>query len=174
MGKKSLYIYKEGGDYLLEIFNQELILRLFNIVPLSILIIYFVYIAYTDYKHRRIPDIANLGLVLSRILIIPLGYKLTSDELWGALVMFGLFFAVAYKFNMPIGGDIKAVTATSFYLGIRLSLLLNFLAVAVSVVWYLWKREEIAKKSMHIPYGAMLMIAFVVMMCFFGIFLEFN
>ena len=174
MVEKSLYIYKEGDDCLLGIFNQELVLRLFKIVPLSILIIYFVHIAYTDYHYRKIPDIANLGLVLSRFLIIPLGFKLTTDELWGALVMFGLFFAVAYKFNMPIGGDIKAVTATSFYLGIKLSLLLNFLAVAVSVVWYLWKKEDIAKKNMHIPYGAMMMVAFVVMMCFLGIFLKFS
>lgn len=158
----------------MEIFNEELILRLFHIVPLSILTIYFVYIAYTDYHHRKIPDIANICLVLSRFLIIPLGYKLTSDELWGALVMFGLFFAVAYKFNMPIGGDIKAVTATAFYLGIRLSLLLNFLAVVVSVLWYLWKKEEIAKRNMHIPYGAMMMAGFVVMMCFFGIVLKFS
>lgn len=88
--------------------------------------------------------------------------------------MFGLFFAVAYKFNMPIGGDIKAVTATAFYLGINLSLLLNFLAVSISVLWYFWKREEIAKRNMHIPYGAMMMIAFVIMMCFFGIVLKFS
>lgn len=174
MEEKSLYIYKEGGDYLLEIFNQELILRLFKIVPLSILIIYFVYISYTDYHYRKIPDIANLGLVLSRLLIIPLGYKLTSDELCGALVMFALFFVVAYKFNVPIGGDIKAVTATAFYLGISFSLLLNFLAVSVSILWYLWKKEEIAKKNIHIPYGAMMMVAFVVMMCFLGIFLKFS
>lgn len=154
------------------IINTELVLRLFNIIPLSILITYFAYIAYTDYNYRKIPDKANLALIISRFLLIPLGFDLTADEIWGALAMFVLFFTVAFKFNMPIGGDIKAATVTALYLGIGFSIVVNIGAILVSLIWYFWFKDEVLKNNMHIPYGTMLMISFGISMLGFYCFLK--
>lgn len=117
-----------------------------------------------DYNYRKIPDVANLSLFVLRFLLIPIGFELRSDAILGALAMFAVFFYVAFRFNVPIGGDIKAVTVTALFFGIGLSAVINMIALAVSLAWYYFKKEEILRNKKHIPYGAMLMVSFLMTM----------
>lgn len=146
--------------------------QMMGLLPISILSAYFFFISYTDYKFRKIPDKANIALLAARFAIIPLGYPISFDAVFGAVAMFLVFFLVAYKFNAPIGGDIKAVTVTALYFGVGIAILINVVAITVSILWYFIKKDDIRLKKQHIPYGAMMMVSYVVILLGLAIYLR--
>lgn len=117
-----------------------------NFLMMSILLLFLAYNSFTDIKNYKIHNKSNILLILTRVMLHFLGFSLSGYNLLSAVFFFFVILIPAMYFMIPMGGDIKLVTAVAFYLGfytvpflLGLSLLLS---LAFSLIIELIKKDS--------------------------------
>ena len=131
----------------------------------GLILIYLSYIGYTDFKHRKIPNIATYSMVIIRIILhFTKIFPFTGSSLIGAVLFFLLFFTVAYQKNIRMGGDIKAVFALGLYFGIGGSLVINSGAIFFGLLYFFFRylKGEPVTQDINAPYGFFLLLSTIV------------
>jgi len=129
------------------------------IIKLTILAITGIYIIYKDMKERIIPNLVNLGILISGGLVTLLEYDQWLSHVLGFLVLGILIFLLAVITKGFGMGDVKYIFATGLLIGLLpglYGLMFGFLLGGlVSAILLLMKKVD--KKTM-IPFGPFLVI----------------
>lgn len=146
-------------------FKNDFIYNYQNTIAMIILTLFLLFNTYTDIKKFKIYNVSNLLLVLSRIALtlIPfISYKLTFNNVLGALFSFLIILIPAVILMYRMGGDIKLITAIGFYLGIYMMPIFIFLTLITALSYALIKKK-MKQNYNKIPLAPFFLIAHVIL-----------
>ncbi|WP_268751263.1 A24 family peptidase [Aneurinibacillus migulanus] len=123
-----------------------------------------VYVTYTDFRFRRIPDYISLSLFFPLLL-----YRMIEGTIIsyvpGFILTAGFLFLIAYFTNGGVGGgDIKLMAAYSLYLPLAGSVFVlissHIYGLLYGLVFLLFK-----KKRVEIPMAPGFLLGFILFFC---------
>jgi len=103
-----------------------------NLYIKVIIAIFLLTASYFDIKASKIPNKLNMIIFILRLLIIPMtGFNLNS--IYGLILGLLIILIPAMVKNRPMGGDIKTIAVSGFYLGVHNI----FVLIAGTIIFFL-------------------------------------